>query len=78
MDLTDGIFAENGEYRWEGDYEIKSGGSGYLGELNVQDYYGFNGTFGEGDSQLVFPGQTYFFNIQYGTGDKGTGAPVLD
>ncbi|WP_435622536.1 hypothetical protein [Flagellimonas sp.] len=70
VNITDGEFAASGEYQWDGDYEIKTVGSGYLQELNVQNYAGFNGTFGEGDSQLVFPGQTYFFNIQYGTGDK--------
>ncbi|WP_435622535.1 carboxypeptidase-like regulatory domain-containing protein [Flagellimonas sp.] len=67
VNLTDGQFTESGEYEWDGDYEIKAGGSGYLQELNVQNFKGYSG---DDFNQQVFPGETYFFNIEYGTGDK--------
>ncbi|ELR68439.1 hypothetical protein C900_00360 [Fulvivirga imtechensis AK7] len=55
------------EVSWNGNYLITDGGSGYLQNLNMDNYvpYSTNGT-----SVNVKTGETYVRNINYGTGDR--------
>ncbi|WP_435622539.1 carboxypeptidase-like regulatory domain-containing protein [Flagellimonas sp.] len=65
-DLVFGTLAANGEYIWGGDANLKSGGSGYLENLNQKSPQAFEGSF----NQPIQAGKTYIANIRYGTGQR--------
>lgn len=67
VELTGGTLLANGEFQWDTETtNLKDGGAGYLETLNQQDFQNYTGTF----NATVMSGQTYLFNVIYGTGVK--------
>jgi len=75
IELTGGSFNGDGTYRWNGGFQIKEGGSGYLQDLNQQNLgTGQQGFFMSSGSifsnRNLDEGQTLRLDINYGTGNK--------
>lgn len=68
VDITGGYFDASGEYNWGGGYTITNQGSGYLQNLNqTSSTISF---YTPSTYNTLDAGDTYVFDIRYGTGNK--------